>query len=448
MSQTDGNCFHQGDSVERLIGLERERLVDGLAAVFPDADRVQRRDDVKAMTIRGGRSAADARLATIDPIAYARTRNHLDGAVTGLSPWIRHGVLSLAEVRDRALALVQDPREAAKLVSELGWRDYWRQVHFAIGDRIHDDIEPPAAAARGASADRMPEDVLDAATGMRCIDSFVRRLHDQGWLHNHERMWLASWLVHVRRVRWQAGADWFLEHLLDADPASNHLSWQWIAGTFSAKPYNFNRENIEAHSGGVHCSPCPLLGRCDVEGDYGLLSERLFLTGTATQRPALRIRPAGPAAMAAGRSLPSKDGTTIVWLTLDSVSDASPAARANPDATRVFVVDPAWLARERPTLKRLAFLFECLAEVPRLEVHVGDPASLLATRARALGCERICLAETPCPAVGRAVAALQGTVRIEQVAWPEFCDRGTVRDLGRFSRYWSQVEASALRPTR
>jgi deoxyribodipyrimidine photo-lyase len=447
MSQTDGNRFGQSGSVERLIGLDRERLIDGLAEAFPDADRVQRRDDVKAMTIRGGRAAATARLAAIDPIAYARTRNQVDGAVTGLSPWIRHGVLSLAEVRDRALALVQEPREAAKFVSELGWRDYWRQVHLAIGDRIHDDIEPPAAAARGARGDRMPEDVLDAATGMHCIDAFVRRLHDQGWLHNHERMWLASWLVHVRRVRWQAGADWFLEHLLDADPASNHLSWQWIAGTFSAKPYIFNRENIEAHSGGVHCSPCPLLGRCDVEGDYDQLATRLFLPADQIERPPLRIRPATSPAPTGRPSSPA-DGPALVWLTLDSACEASPAAAANPDAVRVFVIDPAWLDRERPTLKRLAFLFECLADLPRLEVHVGDPIAVLAARARALACERICLTETPCPAVGRAVAGLRGTIPVEPVAWPQFCDRDRVSDLGRFSRYWSKVESSALRPTR
>ena len=57
-----------------------------------------------AMPFRGGRLAADERLAGFDPLGYARTRNHVDGGVSGLSPWIRHGVLPLATARDAALA--------------------------------------------------------------------------------------------------------------------------------------------------------------------------------------------------------------------------------------------------------------------------------------------------------------------------------------------------------
>ena len=57
-------------------------------------------------------------------------------------------------------------------------------------------------------------------------------------------MWLASYVVHVRKVHWRAGADWLYGHLLDGDLPSNHLSWQWVAGTFSSKPYLFNAENV------------------------------------------------------------------------------------------------------------------------------------------------------------------------------------------------------------
>ena len=56
-----------------------------------------------ASNIAGCRAAADAALAQIDPIAYARTRNYGDGNVTGLSPYIRHGIVSLNEVRNHAL---------------------------------------------------------------------------------------------------------------------------------------------------------------------------------------------------------------------------------------------------------------------------------------------------------------------------------------------------------
>ena len=55
----------------------------------------------------GGRRAAEARLAAIDPARYGASRNHLDGAVTRLSPYIRHGVLTLAEVRDAVFAQLE-----------------------------------------------------------------------------------------------------------------------------------------------------------------------------------------------------------------------------------------------------------------------------------------------------------------------------------------------------
>jgi deoxyribodipyrimidine photo-lyase len=425
---------------------DRPALVASLAALFPESVRQQSVDAVARMEVRGGRRAAVARLAGIDPVAYATTRNHVGGAVTRLSPWIRHGVLSIAEVRDHALARVRVPEDATKLVSELGWRDYWQQVYAALGPGIGRDIEPPAARRRGAPPlDRMPADVLEAATGMACVDAFVRRLHDTGWLHNHERMWLASWLVHVRGVRWQAGADWFLEHLLDADPASNHLSWQWVAGTFSAKPYIFNRENLEAFTAGVHCGPCPVRGHCDVEGTYDDLAARLFESGNHPQsRPPLRIPPAPPWRPGNGAAAPHRP---LVWITLDALAEAGPAAAAHPDAPRVFVFDPAWLAAERPTLKRLAFIAECLAEVPGVEILRGDPVTLLAERARAHACDRVALADTPCPRVRGQAEALAATLPVTVAAWPPFCRRRGVRDLGRFSRYWSQVGGSALVPT-
>ena len=424
-----------------LIGMPRDDLTEALKAAFPEAASGPGRG-LPAAVVRGGRRAALERLAAIDPVAYERTRNHVSGAVTMLSPWIRHGVLGLAEVRDAALARVDRPEQATKLVSELGWRDYWRQVHLALGDAINRDIEQPAAVSKISPLDRLPDDVLEARTGMRCIDRFVQRLHDTGWLHNHERMWLASWLVHARGVRWRAGADWLLEHLLDGDPASNHLSWQWVAGTFSAKPYIFNRENLGAFTAGEHCHSCPVLGACDVEGTYEDLADRFFVAGgAAIPRPPLRIRPRQPAARAAPSVRP------LVWLTLDSAAATSPAAAAFPESTRLFVVDNAWLTEERPSLKRLVFLFECLADVPGVEIVAGDPQTVVPTRAAALACDAIAVAETSCPRVRTAAEAIAASLPMRTVPWPTFCDRSRVTDLGRFSRYWQQVSRSALMPT-
>ena len=72
----------------------------------------------------------------------------------------------------------------------------------------------------------------------------VRQLYATGTPHNHARMWLASYVVHLRKVHWRSAANWLYANFLDGDLASNHLSWQWVAGTRSSKPYLFNTDNV------------------------------------------------------------------------------------------------------------------------------------------------------------------------------------------------------------
>jgi len=186
--------------------------------------------------------AAHARLAAVNPDGYAHTRNALDGAVTRLSPYITHGFLGLREVY--AAVHARHPLNAQhKLVFELGWRAYWRHVWAHLGDGVHQSIHTGLLPDDAYQPD-LPADVLEARTGIPVIDLAVRELYATGYLHNHARMWLASYLVHLRKVHWHAGAQWMLGHLLDGDIASNHLSWQWVAGTGSSKPYLFNAENV------------------------------------------------------------------------------------------------------------------------------------------------------------------------------------------------------------
>lgn len=190
------------------------------------------------MTPAPNREAALARLAAVDASAYARTRNHLQGAVTGLSPYLTHGLLSVPE----CLAALGLP-PGHKLAYEFGWREYFRHVWEHRGDAIlhslHDGPLPDGHYARS-----LPDDVRRGATGVPVVDQAVRTLYATGLLHNHARMWLASYLVHGRKLHWRAGADWLHAHLLDGDLASNHLSWQWVAGTGSHKPYLFDAANV------------------------------------------------------------------------------------------------------------------------------------------------------------------------------------------------------------
>lgn len=248
--------------------------------------------------------AARAAIAAVHPGDYARTRNHLQGAVTRLSPYVTHGFVTLPEVLAGVRERHRVPRDH-KLVFELAWREYFAHVHEHDGEGIfesqHEGPLPEAAYAR-----ELPDDIRRGATGVPAIDRAVRELYATGWLHNHARMWLASYVVHLRKVHWRAGADWLYGHLLDGDLASNHLSWQWVAGTASRKPYLFNAENVARYAPAPwHSADTPL------DTSYEAL-ERLALSprpvpvegGPAVDEPPLLHRPPADAALSAGPLAP------------------------------------------------------------------------------------------------------------------------------------------------
>lgn len=248
---------------------DRAALVDHVARISPWLT------PTAPSPFAGGRQAATLRLEAIQPRRYARTRNHIDGAVTRLSPYIRHGILTLDEVRSHAIAQHGDPERFEKFIQELAWRDYWQRIYAAHPERIWNNIEPYKT---GWSEDEytqdMAEDIVTGQTDCACINAFIRRLEETGYLHNHARMYLAAYVVHWRRIQWQAGARWMLARLLDGDPASNNLSWQWVASTFSRKPYIFNLANVQKYTGD-DVDTRPETNRA-LDATYSELSERLF----------------------------------------------------------------------------------------------------------------------------------------------------------------------------
>ncbi|MCX7279166.1 MAG: deoxyribodipyrimidine photolyase [Burkholderiales bacterium] len=185
---------------------------------------------------------AQAHMQTVRPADYARSRNAIDGAVTGLSPYITHGLLTLPEVLASVAAQHRLDMQH-KFVFQLGWREYFQHAWGHRGAGILQSLHA-GPLPDSSYASEVPADIRQARTGIPAIDTAVRTLYATGYLHNHARLWLASYVVHIRKVHWRAGADWMVAHLLDGNLASNHLSWQWVAGTGSSKPYLFNAENV------------------------------------------------------------------------------------------------------------------------------------------------------------------------------------------------------------
>jgi deoxyribodipyrimidine photo-lyase len=187
--------------------------------------------------------AAQLRLNQVNPKEYAHSRNALDGAVTHLSPYLTHGFLSVPDV---ASAMYHQYRVGVqhKLIYELGWREYFQHMHHHLGDGIAQSLHEGVLPESDYSSE-LPEDVRYACTRVPVIDHAIRMLYTTGYLHNHARLWVASYIVHLRKVRWRVAADWMYSHLLDGDVASNYLSWQWVAATGSSKPYLFNADTVE-----------------------------------------------------------------------------------------------------------------------------------------------------------------------------------------------------------
>jgi len=89
------------------------------------------------------------------------------------------------------------------------------------------------------------EMACEGNTEIDCFDFWAKELKETGYLHNHSRMWFASIWIFTLNLPWQLGADFFLRHLLDGDPASNTLSWKWVAGLQThGKTYLARRDNI------------------------------------------------------------------------------------------------------------------------------------------------------------------------------------------------------------
>ncbi|MFK7813338.1 MAG: FAD-binding domain-containing protein [Maribacter sp.] len=184
------------------------------------------------------------RMDQIDPIKYGRTRNFVDGAVTYLAPYISRGVISTKTVLDHVLKKGYKPKSIEKFIQELAWRDYWQQVWIAKGGDINYDLKNKQfpVSNRGIT-----NAIYTAKTGITAIDSAIQNLQHTGYMHNHERMYVASIACNISKSHWKTPAQWLYYHLLDADWASNALSWQWVAGANSHKKYYANQENINRY---------------------------------------------------------------------------------------------------------------------------------------------------------------------------------------------------------
>lgn len=181
------------------------------------------------------------RIKTVDPVKYGSSRNYINGDVSYLSPYISRGVISTKNVFEDIIQRNHPTGRIQKFIQELAWRDYWQQIWIAKGEKINSDLKHEQQPVKHQS---IPKAVLFAKTGVKAIDEAIKKFYETGYLHNHVRMYIASITCNMGQSHWRIPAQWMYYHLLDADWASNALSWQWVAGANANKKYVANQENI------------------------------------------------------------------------------------------------------------------------------------------------------------------------------------------------------------
>ncbi len=301
-----------------------------------------------------------ATVERVDAAAYARTRNYTDGAVSYLSPYISRGVISLPYVRERILSRYSR-EQAYTFIFELAWREYFQRQWYRLGDQLWSDIKGPQ---QGISHHGVPDALMNGSTGITAIDTAIADLYTSGYMHNHIRMYVASIACNIGRAHWSAPSRWLYYHLADHDLASNTLSWQWVAGTFSAKKYYCDQSNINQY--------CHTLQR------------NTFLDVPYEQLPHVPV----PAVLQE-HSIPQLEtilpDTPAPLLRYDrplliyNAYHLDPQWRADMDANRVLLLEPEHY-RQYPVSQRvLSFILQLAENIPGIQVFCGSVDQLLHT---------------------------------------------------------------------
>lgn len=201
-------------------------------------------DETIAAVWTPGEEGAKARLATFlqQALSCYKTQRNLPGTegTSMLSPHLRWGEISPNQIWHAVLSICngQWDENIDCFLSELGWREfsYYLLFHFPHLSTQNFNAKFDAFPWReDANALTLWQKGM---TGIPIVDAGMRELWQTGYMHNRVRMIVGSFLVKNLGLDWRLGEQWFWDCLVDADPASNAASWQWVAGSGAdAAPY-------------------------------------------------------------------------------------------------------------------------------------------------------------------------------------------------------------------
>ena len=159
-----------------------------------------------------------------------------------LSPYIRYRLLSEEDIIKKTLS-INPFTKTEKFIQEIYWRTYWKGWLEHRPDVYEDYITKRNELLKNLSNTSKYQKAINGETHLTFFNDWIKKLKEDGYLHNHVRMWFASIWIFTLDLPWQLGANFFMEKLLDGDPASNTLSWRWVAGIQTKGKHYLARKN-------------------------------------------------------------------------------------------------------------------------------------------------------------------------------------------------------------
>jgi len=185
---------------------------------------------------------------------YSKKRNYTydiddnTNTTSLLSPYIRYRLISEEEVLKKTLS-IQPFLKSQKFIEEIYWRTYWKGWLEHRKEVYDDYLNERDVLIKKYHITNSYIKAINGDTDLDFFNNWVNQLKTNGYLHNHVRMWFASIWIFTLNLPWQLGANFFMENLLDGDPASNTLSWKWVAGLQTkGKHYLARKDNISKFS--------------------------------------------------------------------------------------------------------------------------------------------------------------------------------------------------------
>ena len=167
-------------------------------------------------------------------VNYSKLRNFDYGPdkrsnVSCLSPYVTHGVISEVELIKKSLNKYSFVKNE-KFIQEIMWRTFWKGWMELRPDVWADYLLELNQIKDKYKNDQDYKKAVEGSTEIQCFNEWVGELKENNYLHNHARMWFASIWIFTLELPWELGAEFFMQHLFDGDPASNTLGWRWVAG--------------------------------------------------------------------------------------------------------------------------------------------------------------------------------------------------------------------------